>query len=379
MGAGDSAREMAQRAERSAAEHERRASKARERAARYAAGAVGEEQLAAALQALEGEGWRFLHDRVNPNGGNIDTIAVDPGGVIVMDAKAWTGELVADGDRLKSGNWSRTKALDAVRGQATAVQGAIDDEYPVSCGLLLTEQPDWGPAWPTNVTVCGTAHLRSGLAAMSPVMSLATVDRLASILELAFPPMGTIPSKSSGLRVVEPDETTVSFERGHRVVYLHSWPARQPRRIYLKDQSGNDLGHRDLVNDQVRLDPAADHPFAHVLLAAATSTGLQLDHTALPKVPLTMPGGRLMGTFGKLWTSVLIGQRGNGPNSKRMYGTLANPSQGVFKLGHVDLDTGWVKPTSDGPLTEQLGPADCYLARLRDLWPDRPAPQERRR
>lgn len=41
----------------------------------------------------------------------------------------------------------------------------------------------------------------------------------------------------------------------------------------------------------------------------------------------------------------------------------------MFELGYVDLTTGWVTPSSRGPLSRERGPAERYLALLRDRCP----------
>ena len=82
------------------------------RADSFAAGAVGEEAVAAAIAPLTAEGWNILHDRVMPTGGNIDHIVIGPGSVVVLDAKAWNGALEVRNDRLYNSGWSQAKALE---------------------------------------------------------------------------------------------------------------------------------------------------------------------------------------------------------------------------------------------------------------------------
>jgi hypothetical protein len=58
-------------------------------------GALGERATARVLAQLEGEGWTVLHDL--PMGrGNVDHIAVGPGGVFLLDSKRLAGSVAVD-------------------------------------------------------------------------------------------------------------------------------------------------------------------------------------------------------------------------------------------------------------------------------------------
>jgi hypothetical protein len=59
---------------------------------RWGRGAAGEEHVGHLLEQLETEGWRTLHD-VDTGRGNIDTIAVGPGGVFTIEVKSHAGRL----------------------------------------------------------------------------------------------------------------------------------------------------------------------------------------------------------------------------------------------------------------------------------------------
>jgi hypothetical protein len=95
-------------------------------------GARGEEELAAALEGVEG--LRILNDRrVKGTKGNIDHILVAPAGVFVVDAKNYTGDV----DIRNVGGWFRTelrlyvggrdrsKLADQMGWQLTEVRAAI--------------------------------------------------------------------------------------------------------------------------------------------------------------------------------------------------------------------------------------------------------------
>src|SRR5215211_1574966 len=91
MGAGASAGYEAVRSRLHAAEYERLAREAREEAERYALASRTEASVAGKLKALESLGWRVLADRrwAGSKRANVDFLLVGPGGVVVVDVKAW--------------------------------------------------------------------------------------------------------------------------------------------------------------------------------------------------------------------------------------------------------------------------------------------------
>lgn len=91
MSAGASARYEAQRSLLEAGEYERLAHQAREQAARYEVASRSEAVVGARLRALESVGWRVLEDRrwAGSRRANVDFLLVGPGGVVVVDVKAW--------------------------------------------------------------------------------------------------------------------------------------------------------------------------------------------------------------------------------------------------------------------------------------------------
>src|SRR5438128_173549 len=109
MGAGDSASAKAAQAGVKAKRFERRAQHQAFIAETFAKGAEGERIVGAVLDSLSSKGWRVLHDRTNPVGGNIDHIAVGPPGVVVVDAKNWSDEVKVSGQRLTVPTGDRTE------------------------------------------------------------------------------------------------------------------------------------------------------------------------------------------------------------------------------------------------------------------------------
>src|SRR4051794_3746376 len=99
MTAGTSARYEAQRSLHAADEYERLARDARDQAARYDVASRTERSVGGRLTALEQLGWRVLADRrwAGSKRANVDFLLVGPGGVVVVDVKAWRALEVING------------------------------------------------------------------------------------------------------------------------------------------------------------------------------------------------------------------------------------------------------------------------------------------
>ena len=116
-------------------------------------GAEGEQQVAGQLvRLLEGSDVHLLHDRRLPASrrANIDHLAVGPGGVTVIDAKALSGKIrveTVDGlfgtrHQLRVRGRDRTKLVYGVRGQAEAVRALLtqhDLGCDVRCALCFAD------------------------------------------------------------------------------------------------------------------------------------------------------------------------------------------------------------------------------------------------
>ncbi|MET4581972.1 hypothetical protein ABIE21_001462 [Conyzicola nivalis] len=99
MSAGDSAAFESQRQRLLAAELDRLAVAAKEMERRFAAAAHSERRLAHTLEALEERGYTLLADRRWPKSrrAQVDFIVAGPGGVFIVDAKAWRDVYIAAG------------------------------------------------------------------------------------------------------------------------------------------------------------------------------------------------------------------------------------------------------------------------------------------
>ena len=68
--------------------------------ATWGEGARGEKRVGAELERLHEEGFHVFHDW-DKGKGNVDHFLVGPQGVFAVETKAWTGEIAAEGNRLK--------------------------------------------------------------------------------------------------------------------------------------------------------------------------------------------------------------------------------------------------------------------------------------
>jgi len=193
--AGESARTVASR-------HRAKAQTLMRMGEAYERGALGEESTARALAALPELDWRVFHDVHWPGRryANIDHVVVGPGGVFVVDSKAWSGEIeVAEGVLRQNGRRRDRHvlaALDAAAAVAELVPG-LDPaaSQPVLC--FDREQPVFG--WSREVLVCSTVNVATLLSSrpriLDPATLHATAETLAQSLRAATDPIVPIPPK----------------------------------------------------------------------------------------------------------------------------------------------------------------------------------------
>ena len=91
MTAGASAAHEASRARQEVSQYQQLARESLERARRYELAQRTELSVEGSLRALTTLGWRVLADRrwAGSRRGNVDFLLIGPGGVVVVDVKAW--------------------------------------------------------------------------------------------------------------------------------------------------------------------------------------------------------------------------------------------------------------------------------------------------
>lgn len=131
-------------------------------------GADGERRTEKALRPLLRTGWVFLHDLERPGGGNIDHVAIGPGGVFVMDTKVWSGVVTVDdvGATISprddpSASWHASGQQRTLPGVAAAVGRALasatERSLPGPTAIVVL----WSP-FPQRVAASGKVTYVSG-------------------------------------------------------------------------------------------------------------------------------------------------------------------------------------------------------------------------
>lgn len=393
MAAGESAATEAERARQAAARLRRKAAYADHVADNYAKGSVGEQAVAEALEPLKAEGWRIVHDLVDPEGGNIDHLAIGPPGIAVIDAKNWTGGITITADRRlvvgkddRSGELARlAKRVDLVRrsvaadGMHVAVRG-----YLVLCGErdrgLMAE--DLG-----DLRVVGVEQAAKRLRRARGDLGGDDVGAIADTLNARLVDLSTLPPPpaAAGREVASAQSTAATplagleapspiFDRAHRIYYLRPWKKAGHNRLYLRDQHGTSIGWTDVNTGAQSIDcSGVDAQFAAALLAAADPTGVKLAPGELPKLATQLWGGRLLSRIARLHMSVLVGQEWRNYGKHRLYGTLIDPEVSTFNLGYIDLKAETLHPSGTGPIGKDRGSAERYLGFLWHRLPPSPA------
>jgi hypothetical protein len=193
--AGESARTVA-------AKHRAKAQALLRTSEAYEQGAIGEENTARALASLPELDWRVFHDVHWPGRryANIDHVVVGPGGVFVIDSKAWTGDIeVAEGMLRQNGRRRERHVLAAVDA-AVAVAELVPGLDPTAVKPVLCfdrDEPVFG--WSREVMVCSRVNVATLLTSRPSVLDRATrrstAEALAQSLRAATDPIVPIPPK----------------------------------------------------------------------------------------------------------------------------------------------------------------------------------------
>ena len=174
-----------------ASAHEEAAWYERAAEARYAMAAATEERVGAALAAMSVWGWRLLVDRRWPGTrrANIDMVAIGPGGVLVIDVKAWAEPSVV-GDQLYRGQ-EPTDAVTTILRMTAAVEESTADlglvPHEVVPVIVLAGRAE--PATPLGrVWLVGESQVVPWAARRPARILPGRVEQLAGALDQALPP-----------------------------------------------------------------------------------------------------------------------------------------------------------------------------------------------
>jgi hypothetical protein len=179
-----------------AAETLRRAAVTDLQADRYERGQLGEQVVGAALERLREHGYDVLHDVRWPGRrrANIDHVAVGPAGILVVDAKNWTGKVSAHHGRLRQNGNRRDKEVDGVARAGADVAATLQLPWalhvipvlclagehqvpPTRCGQVTVVDvgrlPDWVSALPGHLLPGEVLELAGELRSKLPSASAA--------------------------------------------------------------------------------------------------------------------------------------------------------------------------------------------------------------
>lgn len=208
MAAGDSAAREAARQRELADEHARRAGIARQIAHGFEVAARSEQRLARALIELEPLGYTLLEDRKRPGSarGNVDLVLVGPGGVVLIDAKAWREVTIADG-RVWRGDDDATDEIERLADLLHLTQSELA-EVGLAPGEVHGVVAFTGHELPRSelfgLTLLGDAAAVSEIAQLGSRLSATRVAEVRDALEHLFPPMTTGPVTVPVASVPEP-------------------------------------------------------------------------------------------------------------------------------------------------------------------------------
>ncbi|WP_461174107.1 NERD domain-containing protein [Arthrobacter sp. Z1-9] len=151
-----------------------------ERAERaWAAGAAGEARVAAILEMPESQGWMALHDVHWPGRpkANLDHVLVGPGGVIVVDAKNWSGDVQLRNGVLRQNGYSREREVGGVLQQGAAVAALLEPQHRrfVQAWLCMVGQPVLEGSTASGARIQGIDTLRDAVTALPAVLDPETI------------------------------------------------------------------------------------------------------------------------------------------------------------------------------------------------------------
>jgi hypothetical protein len=173
-------------------------------AAAWAAGAAGERRVAGELANLR-EAWMVLHDRLLRPGqseANLDHVVVGPGGVFLVDAKNWGGNVTEyEGGLYQHVGPAGARTSHSKHGEIAKVHGmaaymAVESGMPVTPVICLAgpNEADFGePKMLRGVWVVPVSKIVAWLGSRPPVFDRETAARAVTRAMTSFPSTTTDP------------------------------------------------------------------------------------------------------------------------------------------------------------------------------------------
>lgn len=195
MSAGGSAWAEANRQLALADAHTREAAASRTKAANYFAAADSEKRIAKVLAPLAAAGYHFLPDRQWPGSrrAQVDMVMVGPGGLFIIDTKAWADAYVAAG-RVFRDQADVTEEFDALADLAWKTEAALADIglAPGEVRPIVVFAGRKGMKTSVGtVEILGEGDLVAHIARRGQRMSAASVERVLAASLAYFPMVGS--------------------------------------------------------------------------------------------------------------------------------------------------------------------------------------------
>lgn len=174
MEAGQGAAEQARRVRERASRLEAELEQARRKQEAWLAGAEGERRAGEQLRQLEACGWMVLHDVHWPGRpkANLDHVLIGPGGVLVIDAKNWSGNVQLRNAELRQNGFSWRREMEEALEQNSALAVLLEPRHRALTQewICLVGQPDLPVSTSAGVTIVGIDGLVTAVQALPSVL-----------------------------------------------------------------------------------------------------------------------------------------------------------------------------------------------------------------
>lgn len=186
MAAGDGAAEQSRLAAERVERLRRELEQAERSAHAWSVGAAGEALVAKAVTSLEVRGWLALHDVHWPGRpkANLDHVLVGPGGILVVDAKNWSGDVRLSDGVLRQNGYLRDREVVGVLQQSASVAALLEPRHRryVHGWLCMVGQPHIMGVTSNGVRIMGLETLTGAIAQMPAVLDAAEVSLIHGYL-----------------------------------------------------------------------------------------------------------------------------------------------------------------------------------------------------
>lgn len=158
----------------------------------WSRGHVGEQTVGAQLELLRPHGYEVLHDVRWPGRrrANIDHVAIGPAGILVVDAKNWSGSVTVRDGVVRQNGYRRTRQVEGVRQAAHDVAAQL--QLPWALHVIpvigLAGADAGGIHRLHDVTLVGHADLVSWATALPAQLAPGDVFGIAAHLGAVLPP-----------------------------------------------------------------------------------------------------------------------------------------------------------------------------------------------